>query len=165
MVEARDKKSSKSAIAAMAEQYRIAEKLARDEGADNLFYPALNRMSAELALNAGNPDWTGFDPSDVAAVRQSLAGKATRDPDFWSVVNAIELDIYEALAARRFKAAWPALLKRLSDAKARASGVSNWDSVHAQARFTLGEEVGGDAAAEVAELLATLEQFKSVAKA
>ena len=63
---------SRDTIAAMTAHYRDAEKLALQNKTDNPYYPAINRMIAELVLNAGKTTWAGFDPADVAMVRQSL---------------------------------------------------------------------------------------------
>ena len=41
-----------------------------------LFYPALNRMAAELIVDAGKPGWAGFDPAALAEVtRQAWHAK------------------------------------------------------------------------------------------
>jgi hypothetical protein len=126
----------KKAIAAMFKYYRQAEDLARANNADNLFYPATNRMVAELMLNAG-AHWRGFDAADVTAARQSLQNKATADPDFWSVVGLTELRIYEALAARTLAASVTGIVHDLSDVKARAHAPSLWESLRDQAVFAL----------------------------
>ena len=41
------------------ECYLVAEQLARQAKSSNLFYPALNRMAAEIILNSGNAGWAG----------------------------------------------------------------------------------------------------------
>jgi hypothetical protein len=131
---------------------------------DDLYYPALNRMSAELVLGFGNADWKCFDPSDIAAVRRFIARKSTCNPDFWSVVNAIELEIYETLSTGRFKISWPSLSQRLTDAKNRASDTSKWDSVLAQSRFALSPLIDNDHCElrdELKELITMLERFAS----
>jgi len=133
----RRRAQARRAIEKMAVHYRNAENLARRNDADNLHYPAMNRMSAELILNSGQKDWSGFNAADLAAVRQSLQKKAVQDPDFWAVVGLSELRIYEALAQRRLSKALGGILAELDDVKARVSSAPMWDSVHAQARFTL----------------------------
>jgi tetratricopeptide (TPR) repeat protein len=131
------REAARSAIEKMAMHYRKAEDLALKNDADNLYYPAMNRMSAELVLNSGEKKRPGFDSTDLAAVRQSLQKKVMQDPDFWSVVQLTELRIYEALAQRQLAKALDGVLAELSDLKARVSSKSMWDSVYAQARFTL----------------------------
>ena len=60
-----------------------------------------------------------------------------RDPDFLSIVDLTELRIYESLAQRQLAKALNGVLAELNDLKARVSSKQMWDSVHAQARFTL----------------------------
>jgi pimeloyl-ACP methyl ester carboxylesterase len=133
----RRRAAARVAIEMMATHYRNAENLARKNGNDSLHYPAMNRMSAELILNGANKNWPGFDSADLAAVRQSLQKKVMQDPDFWAVVGLTELRIYEALAQRRLSKALNGILAELTDLKNRVSSKQMWDSVHAQARFTL----------------------------
>jgi tetratricopeptide (TPR) repeat protein len=128
---------ARRAIKEMAMHYRKAEDLLRKNDPDNLYYPAMNRMSAELVLNSGKKDWAGFDSTDLAAVRQSLQKKVMLDPDFWSVVGLTELRIYEALAQRQLAKSLAGILAELVDLKTRVGSTQMWDSVHAQARFTL----------------------------
>jgi hypothetical protein len=135
---------SRETIAAMAAHYRDAENLALQHKTDNPYYPAINRMTAELVLKAGETNWAGFDPSDVAMVRQSLQKKVTEDADFWSVVGLTELRIYEALAQRRLAKALADILKHLADLKARASAPRMWNSVYDQARFILSPYIKAD---------------------
>jgi hypothetical protein len=127
----------RKAIAEMAASYRKAEDLARKNNADNLYYPAANRMSAELILNAGKEKWQGFDPADLAAVRESLEKKVSSNPDFWSVVGQTELRIYQAIAQRGLAKALGGILHDLVDLKTRARGPRMWASVRDQAEFTL----------------------------
>jgi hypothetical protein len=121
----------------MARHYRNAENLARQKDADDLHYPAMNRMSAELVLNSGRKDWSGFEAADLAAVRQSLQKKVEQNPDFWAVVGLTELRTCEALGQRRLAQALDGILAELDDVHARVSSTSMWDSVLAQARFVL----------------------------
>lgn len=58
----------------------------------------MNRLAAELVLNAGRPGWKGLDAADVKVIRTSLADKVRDDPDFWSVISQTELRVYEAIA-------------------------------------------------------------------
>ena len=96
---------------------------------------------------------------------ESLAQKVTGNPDFWSVVDAIELEAYEALAAGRLKDVLPGLLTRLDDTRRRVPSVTGWQSVETTARFTLGgwldgrhgQDAGERQAVEV--LLARLASF------
>src|SRR4030095_15814067 len=89
------------AIDNMKKRYQQAEALARASGSDALFYPALNRMAAELIADGGKSSWSGFDADSLAQVEAQLAHKTRDDPDFWSVVGLTELRLYRAVAERR----------------------------------------------------------------
>jgi tetratricopeptide (TPR) repeat protein len=125
------------AIAAMAKSYGQAEVRARETNADNLFYPTVNRMIAELMLNAGRAGYQGFDAADLAAARQSLQKKANTDPDFWSVVGLTELRIYDALANGSLAASVEGIVRDLTNVKARANAPTLWESPRDQAVFAL----------------------------
>ena len=75
----------------MAQHYQRAEALARQAGHPEWYYPALNRMAADLVAHAGTAGWPGFDGADTALLRQCLETKRRDDPDFWSVVGLPEL--------------------------------------------------------------------------
>ncbi len=86
------------AISNMKASYARAEALARATNFAALFYPALNRMAAELIVDAGKPGWTKFDSATLDDVRESLTLRARDDPDFWSFIGMIELRTYQAMA-------------------------------------------------------------------
>ncbi len=133
------------------EAYRQAEQMSATAGAPDLFYPALNRMALELVLHATGPDrqraWRGFDARSSAMAQASLQTKALRDPDFWSMVGLIELQVYLALAEQRIAAAAPALLSAFADLHGRVQARSYWGSVADQAQFVLARfaHVGSEA--------------------
>jgi len=127
----------RAALAQSLHHYSEAVKLARTRNADNLFYPALNRMAIALALGYAQGKPVEFAAEDVAACRRSLQQKVTNDPDFWSVVGLPELRVYEALARGKLADALPGILADLDDLMPRASSSRMWGSVADQARFTL----------------------------
>ena len=129
--------AARTAIMQMAAHYQQAVKLARKNDTDNLFYPAMQSISANLILGFDRRNRTGSDSADIAAASQSLKVNVLRDPNFWSVVGLTELRIYEALARRQLAKALDGILAELNDLKARVSSTHMWDSVYAQARFTL----------------------------
>jgi hypothetical protein len=139
MVEAaaRNPRAEATAIEEMKNGYGRAEALARVGNSDALFYPALNRMAAELVADAGKPGWRKFDPVAVAAVRASLAARTRDDPDFWSVVGLTELRIYLAIADRKLAAELDVIVREFDDLYARVSAPSEWGSVLDQLRFVL----------------------------
>ena len=147
-----------AAIATMAEHYRRAEALARKTRHAELFYPALNRMAAELITHAGDASWAGFDPQDSALVRDSLERKRREDPDFWSVIGLPELGIYEALASKTLASQLPVVLAACEDLHDRAGTTGMWATVADQAdwvlkRFTAGASAEARAAKELLKVL------------
>ena len=135
-----------AAITKMQASYARAEARARESHHPELFYPALNRMAAELVLTAGKPE-AAFNPAVVAEVRKSLAAKARDDPDFWSVAGVIELRMYVAIAARNLARELSKLEGEFEDLFARVAAPSMWTSVADQASFVLlkyGANTAGD---------------------
>jgi tetratricopeptide (TPR) repeat protein len=164
MIEQRagDTAAERAALQVAADCYGRAEAQTLREGLDNLFYPALNRMALELATRAGQRGWKGFEPSVTAAVRKSLLAKNQDDPDFWSVVGAVEIDLFEALAARRLGDQLDALLAAYGDLHTRMTGRSEWRSVADQADLVLTPYSQRSAAAEATaarQLLAVLKGY------
>lgn len=92
MLEARagDHSAEMQAINRMWQHYSAAETIARDTKTRPFFYPAMNRIAAQLVL--AKP----LKTNDIAEVRQSMSSIA---PDFWSVVGQTELDLFESIAA------------------------------------------------------------------
>ena len=126
---ARRPKDEAKAVQKMKIHYGRAEALARAENDPQLFYPALNRMAAELVVDAGKPRWRKFDSAAVDDARASLVAKARDDPDFWSVVGLTELRIYLAIADRKLAGELDVILGELDDLYARVSAPSEWSSV------------------------------------
>jgi hypothetical protein len=99
------------------------------------------------------------------AVRESLERAATERPDFWSVVGQIELRLLTALAAQQLAAAAPGLIEAFRNLKARVPAPGMWDSVHAEARFTLEPYAGVAGAAEKKAAAAVLGVLQALATA
>jgi hypothetical protein len=125
------------ALQRMTARYAQAETLARDSAHPELFYPAMNRMAGELVTRFGHPGWAGFDAADLAAARASLQAKVTDDPDFWSLVGQVELDVYAALAEGRLAAALPNLLRGCAELHDHQAAPWLWASVADQLDFVL----------------------------
>jgi tetratricopeptide repeat protein len=141
---ARQSEKEIAAIQRMHECYLHAEGLARESKDANLFYPAMNRMAAEIILNAGKNGWVGLHPDALTEVRENLVAKTKDDPDFWSSAGLVELDFYEALARRaaadrsgKLAAEFPKLKQGYEDLYARVNSMGMWSSVYDQARFVL----------------------------
>ena len=125
------------AIKQMKQHYERAERLGIEGQLPGVFYPALNRIAAELVLNAGQAGWSGLDSGAVAAVRHSLATQSRDAPDFWSVVGLTELRLYEALARSELAAELAAIEAEYAELHTRVSSVGMWGSVYDQLRFVL----------------------------
>jgi len=151
------------ALRAMAQHYRRAEELAHAAHADNLFYPAKNGISAELRLAflERRPAELAADRAD--AVRQSLERAALERPDFWSVVGQTELRLLTSLAAQQLAGVAPALISEFRELKERVPARHMWDSVHAEARFTLEPYEGMASVAERRAARALLDALAEMA--
>jgi tetratricopeptide (TPR) repeat protein len=125
------------AIEGMKLHYERAAEIAREEKLPNAFYPALNQLAAELALNAGRRGWKGLDASIVKSTRSSLDAKSKDDPDFWSVVGQTELQLYEDLAGGKLASKRTALEKGYQDLYRRVSAQWLWSSAYDTTQFVL----------------------------
>jgi hypothetical protein len=134
---AKEADAEAKAIASMKARYAKAEALARAAHDPRLFYPALNRMAAELIVEGAKPGWRGFDAAALAEVSANLAATTRDDPDFWSVVGLTELRLYEAIAGRRLVHELDAILGEYRDLHCRVSAPSHWGSVLDQVSFVL----------------------------
>jgi CHAT domain-containing protein len=146
--QAGDAAAEEEAIGQMVVYYAAAERIAKETGAPNLYYPAMNRMAAELALHAGSDAWQRLDAEAVAAARASLRAKTDDDPDFWSVVGETELALYEALSAGALAPALQPLLEGYDDVGRRVTSAWRWKSVRDQLDFILPRYVARASAAE-----------------
>lgn len=125
------------AIARMKLRYEKAEFLARRGQDPQLFYPALNRVAAELIVAGGKRGWKGLDAAAIGAIRQNLAAKLRDDPDFWSAVAQTELRVYEAVARGDLAGDQASILREYDDLHRRVKAPWMWASVYDQARFVL----------------------------
>jgi hypothetical protein len=134
---ARRPAEERRAIEAMKLHYRRAEVMARARQASDLFYPALNYLAADLALNAGRRGWKGLDQAIVEAARASLEAKNLADPDFWSVVGQTELELNIALADGKLASTQKSLERGYQDLYRRVSAPWIWSSVYDTTHFVL----------------------------
>jgi len=125
------------AIEEMKRYYKRGEELCKQDGLCNLYYPASNYIAAELALNAGRRGWKLRERSLFEDTRQSLKAKNEDDPDFWSIVGEIEIDLYEAIEQATLAKERPSLETRYQDLHARMRGGSDWSSVYDTTLFVL----------------------------
>ena len=145
------------ALHSMVQHYAAAEALARQNQAANLYYPAMNGLSAELRLAWLQHRAPKIDEQRLAEVRHSIEQAARERPDFWCVVGQTELRLLQAVAQGQLAAVADDLLQAFGDLKLRVSSSSPWDTVYAQARFTL---EAYQAAASVGEARAAAQVLK-----
>ncbi len=146
----------------MAARYRAAHHVGVTSQALDVYYPASNRLVAEVALNAGTKSWRSLDREVSAIVRKSLQTKMATDPDFWSVVGEIELEQYEALAKRKLAKARGQLDKAYQDLHKRVTATRMWASVYDTACLVLpnyANRASGKEKAAAQELLVQLRGF------
>ncbi len=158
------KRKELQAIEAMKRHYQQAVHISQNDHATNLFYPAANYIAAELALHAGKARWKGLASSPFEVTRRSLQAKNLDDPDFWSVVGEIELDLFEAVAGGGLAAAQRDVVDRYEDLFDRMHGGSEWGSVYDTALFVLAKYQGRAPAAERQAARAVLDTLKGFAK-
>ena len=157
-----DTTAERAALQRASEAYTRAEVLARASEAADLFYPALNRMALELVVNLGAKRSTVFAADAVAAVRRSLVLRSHTDPDFWCYAGLVEVDVYEAVAARQLAAKLSGIEGRYGELHGRVSASTTWGSVADQADFLMVPYAAACSGAEKAAaeaLLKTLRGF------
>jgi CHAT domain-containing protein len=151
-----------AALRQAATAYAQAMALARKQADPLLFYPALNALAVELVLRLGDSAWKGLDAQAVAEVRRSLQGKAQDSPDFWCYAGLLDLEVYEAIAARRLASPMGSLLTRYAELNSRVSALSMWGSMSDTADLVLGAYAARNRGAEAdaaRQLLALLNDY------
>ena len=146
----------------MKASYQDAQAVGEQSGAADLYYPASNRLAADAALHAGTRQWRRLDREIAGALRKSLRTKSATDPDFWSVVGEIELDLYEALAGQKLSSARGKLEKANEDLHKRVASTRMWASVYDTACLVLpnyASRATGKERSAANELLAQLRRF------
>ena len=151
------------ALDAMVEHYAAAEAMARKAGADTLFYPAKNGISAELRRAFLSKHLPALDAGRFEVVAASVQKAANERPDFWSVVGQTELRVLAALAKGQLATAQAGLTQTLRELKARVPAVWMWDSVYNEAQFTLLPYIEMAAPAEKLAAQSLLDALKGLA--
>jgi hypothetical protein len=124
----------------MRQHYAEAEKIARtaaanrDPKAPPLFYAAIDRIGAQLAM--GDPR-NGAEPMDTETIEAIRASMASAAPDFWSVVGQTELDMYMAASHNGLANSLADLRRAFSDHHALAPSPRMWSSVLDRTRLAL----------------------------
>lgn len=133
MLERSAGRPTQEATIATRDAYKTAADEARDRRLPDFFYPALNRMAAELMLD---PDWAGFDAAETE-IRGQLTARHHDEPDFWTAVGLIELRLYGAMHRRAVAAERAGLLDEYDDLYARDPTPWKWASVVDQLKFVV----------------------------
>jgi hypothetical protein len=129
-------KSHAVSVAGMKEHYAKAEAIGIATHDSTFFYPAMNRIVADLA-HRGRGETKRIEAATIAAVRKGLDDKARRDPDFWSIVGLTELRMYEAIDSRSLAAAQQSIRSEFEDHWSRANTPWKWASVYDTASLVL----------------------------
>ena len=141
--------AARDAFSRAAEAYFEAESLAAAQMDPKLFYPAINRMGLEYVASFGRRGWAGLDDASVAAVQRSLHAATQSEPDFWSHVSLVELDMLQALATRQLALARPGLETRFAALRDRVRSPRMWGTVADQAGLLLNTHAERARGAEV----------------
>jgi len=128
---------ARKALRQMLSAYRRAQAAGGRTPEADLYYPALNCLAADAALNGGTRGWSGLDRGVVEVVRRALRAKGGSNADFWSVAGGIELRQYEALAKRRLSSSLKALAGDYKDLHVRVKAAWMWASVYDTACLVL----------------------------
>jgi hypothetical protein len=105
--------------------------IARKTQTHPFFYPAMNRIAAQLAPSGGAKP---LDKDEIRAVRESMSSVP---PDFWSVVGQTELDLFVSIADSSLSQDVDRLIKDFREHHARVSNPRMWGSVLDNATFVL----------------------------
>ncbi|MFM9915121.1 MAG: CHAT domain-containing protein, partial [Rhizobacter sp.] len=151
-----DHAAEQQSLHLMLASYAQAERLGRDAGLLDWYYPALNRLATEVALGtlrtkrqpAERTRDAHLDADRLASVRQALVVKTRDDPDFWSVVGLTGLRMYEAIVLGSLAAQRAAIEQDYDALQVRMPSIPKWKSVLDQLDFVLAGTLSGGVASE-----------------
>jgi hypothetical protein len=147
----------------MRAAYEDALTVGEQSGSTNVYYPASNRLTADVAMHAGTRRWRSLDREMARMLRKSLKDRSASDPDFWSVVGETELDQYEALSARKLAPARKQLSRAYDDLHKRVTATRMWASVYDTACLVLPNYASRASAKERAAANELLDQLRKFA--
>ena len=129
------------ALRLMLRAYAAAERLGRNAGLPDWYYPALNRLACEIALATSQapsrPAKAWRAPKRWAAVQQALVAKTLDDPDFFSVVGLSEWRLLQAIAQGSLSLACAGIVAEFDALHARVPSAVKWKTVADQLDFVL----------------------------
>jgi tetratricopeptide (TPR) repeat protein len=149
-----------AAIGQMLTHYEAAETIARKSPSAStqaFFYPAMNRIAAQLASNAGTQ---AMDNETITLVRSSMGAVA---PNFWSVVGQTELDMYVVIAANSLAEKAGPLIEKFREHHTRVDNTRLWGSVFDNATFVLSKYQARASQSEAAAAKQLLDALGSLA--
>lgn len=120
------------AIGKMRDHYAAAEQIATSTGKID-YYPAMNRLAAQLALEGGTQR-AAIDPDALGMVQLAMHDAPA---DFWSVVGQTELRMYGSLFRRTLAKDVGGLVSDFEDHFGRVNAPRRWASVLDSASFVL----------------------------
>jgi hypothetical protein len=147
-----------------AQHYRRAQELVRAGQGEDLYYPAVNTIAAEVRVRVQEGAAAApLDAAGVEAARQGLQERLARSPDFWSLAGPIEMRWLDAVSRHRLAEQKPTIEQAFVELAQRAPARRMWASVHDQARFVLEPYAAKASGAERAAAQALLKQLKALA--
>jgi hypothetical protein len=132
-----DREATESQVREMSRHYQWAEVLGRRNNDTNWFYPALNRVVADVVARIRDPDQPPLDGAATEELRRCIEMRIHSDPDFQSVVGRVELRLYCALGNERLATELVSILEQFDDLYLRAKAPRFWSSVRDQLDFFL----------------------------
>jgi tetratricopeptide (TPR) repeat protein len=126
------------ALAKVLEHYREAEIKAGAAGSDEVFYPGMNRLAAELVTQFVESAPRPVPDDEAQRLEAILARRADLDPSFWPFVQTVELRLYVALAKRSLAEVMSGARTQFEILRERVITPEEWKTVRDQANFVLG---------------------------
>jgi hypothetical protein len=134
------------ALAKVLEHYREAETKAGAAGSDEVFYPGMNRLAAELVTQFAESAPRPVPDDEAQRLEAILARRADLDPSFWPFVQTVELRLYVALAKRGLAEVVSGARTQFEILRERVITPEEWKTVRDQANFVLGAYLKTDLA-------------------
>ncbi|MGE5665830.1 MAG: tetratricopeptide repeat-containing protein, partial [Betaproteobacteria bacterium] len=126
------------ALDQVLEHYRAAEAKAGAAGSEELFYPGMNRLAAELVKGFVEAGPRPVPDDEAKRLEAALERRADLDPSFWPFVQTVELRLYLALAKRALADVVAGARTQFEILRERVITPEEWKTVRDQASFVLG---------------------------
>jgi len=133
-VAAGSKNDGEVPIRKMYEYYAEAEQIGRQTANGHWFYPALNRMIAQL-VGVDTKRAERWDSVTARELERELDNSIRVNPDFWNVAAVTELKLYGAIAAGNLTGVAAEVITDFTDLKRRVNTALGWQSILDQFDF------------------------------